>query len=628
MSRFPDLVALAAVAALLASLPGCGKPRWAVDLEPVPQPELSAFEPAVREQIERAVERVEQAGEAGDRVEAAEAYGGLGAILQTYDLYEAATVSLENALRLQPDNLRWSYYLAIVEQAAGNLTGATEHLQRAVELAPDYLPARVRLGELLISSQQPDKARAELERALELDRDCALAYYFLGRAALAMNESRAAIEHFERSLELQPQATAVHHLLAQAYREQGDLEQAELHLGRRGDAVVKISDRLFIELGELDLGAAARIRRGAEAQVAGDFDTALEEYRQAVAADPENPEARQSLGGVLARKGEARAAAEQYRVARRILGDDPLVLSNLGAVLMAEGELEEALQLLERSLDLDPTLQNARLALGALLTEQGRPSEALIHYRALLERDRSNVDGLLGQAQALAAMGDGAAAVTALETALQSTAPPTTQARIHAELGSILARRRDAEGALAHLGAAIELDPRLGSARFARANLLGGLGRFREAALEYQEVIRLAPASVPARLGGTTAWAMAGEFTKARICLEEGLEQAPAPELEHALARLLVSAPDAKVRDPGRGLELAQSAHRRVATMETAETLALALAAVGRCAEGVEQERRLFEQAERTGNRGVAGRVGARLNHYQQTGSCLPAWPS
>ncbi|MCH7666920.1 MAG: tetratricopeptide repeat protein [Acidobacteria bacterium] len=614
------------MAVILALIPGCGRPEWAAELEPVPVLDLSPFEPVVREQLEKALERVAAALRVGDRDETAEAYGALGGMFHTYELYAAATICLENALRLEPDELRWNYYLAIVQHTAGALAQAVGHLERAIELAPDYLPARVRLGELWITSRRPEAARKELETALELDPDCALAHYFLGKASLALSESEAAIEHFERSLALQPQATAVHHLLAQAHRERGDLEQAQRHLGQRGDTVVTIRDPLFLELGEFDLGAAARIRRGAQAQIAGDYDTALEEYRQAVAADPENPEARQSLGGVLVRKGETRAAIEQYRVALRLLGEDPLVLSNLGAVLMAQGENAEALQMLERAIVLDPTLRNARLALGTLLTDESRPSEALAHYRAVLERDRDNADALLGLAQALAATGDSAGAVSALETALASTSPPETRARIHAELGSMLARTQDALEALARFDAAIELDPQLTFARFARANLLGALGRFREAGAGYSDVIRLAPGSVPARLGGATAWAMAGDYARARDCLQAGLGEATDPQLDHALARLLVTAPDERVRDPTRGLALAQSVHRRVAAMETGETLALALAAAGSCAKAVEQERLLLGQAERVGNRGLVDRVGGRLSHFERTGSCLPPW--
>ena len=98
------------------------------------------------------------------------------------------------------------------------------------------------------------------------------------------------------------------------------------------------------------------------------------------------------------------------------------------------------------------------------------------------------------------------------------------------------------------------------------------------------------------------------------------------PQLDHALARLLVTAPDERVRDPARGLALARSVHRRAEAMETGETLALALAAVGRCAEAIEQERSLRTRAERVGNLGLADRVSGRLSHFERTGSCLPPW--
>ncbi len=55
-------------------------------------------------------------------------------------------------------------------------------------------------------------------------------------------------------------------------------------------------------------------------------------------------------------------------------------------------------------------------------------------------------------------------------------------------------------------------------------------------------------------------------------------------------------------------------------------TVALALAASGRCAEAVEHERRLVAEARRKGDLAVAGFVESRLDHFAATGRCRDPW--
>jgi len=55
-------------------------------------------------------------------------------------------------------------------------------------------------------------------------------------------DAASAVDYFERALELQPRASSVHHALGLAYRQLGDLERAELHLGLGGEAPVQLTD--------------------------------------------------------------------------------------------------------------------------------------------------------------------------------------------------------------------------------------------------------------------------------------------------------------------------------------------------------------------------------------------------
>lgn len=619
-SRVTSALALAAI------LAACAGPATRLELEPLPETDLAAFEPNVRDQLAAAAAGLEAARGGGDEA-LAEAYGELGRRLHAYELYEAAAAAYRNALRLAPGEFRWLYYLGILNQATGELDEASRLLEQALAQRPEDLPARLRLAEIRIAQGDLEAARGTLESALELDTDCALAHFFLGNVAVAGGDPEAAVGHYRRALELQPKASAVHAPLAVAYRSLGETELAEGHLARRGRQPVRLADPLALELAELNVGAVARIRRGARAQIEGDLRLARDEYRQAVAADPDNPEARQSLASALGQMGETEAAIAEYRAALELTGDNALVLANLGGLLIGTAAREEGIRHLERALELDPSLAKARLARAQVHLWEGRFELAEAQYRRVLERDASSTPARLGVARSLAARGRTAAAAAELEAALERDPPPTEAATIHQELAALAAAGGDRREALARLNRALELDPQSDDARFARANLLGMLGRYGEAAADYAGFLARHPGSVQARLGRATALAMAGELGGAARQLEEGLDATGGdPILAHALARLLLTAPDPAARDPRRGLELARQAHERLGTPDTGATLALALAAAGRCDESIERERGLLAASRRQGNDALAARLGRRLDHFAATGECLAPW--
>ncbi len=83
------------------------------------------------------------------------------------------------------------------------------------------------------------------------------------------------------------------------------------------------------------------------------------------------------------------------------------------------------------------------------------------------------------------------------------------------------------------------------------------------------------------------------------------------------LARLLAAAPDQAVRDGGRAFLLATDAFNADAAPVHAETVALALAELGRCAEAAEWMRRAVASAERSADAAEAARLKGELPRYE-----------
>ena len=601
---------------------GCGGPS-AVEkygLEPVPRPEIAAFESAVREQLGEAVTALEARLDdpASDARGLSEEYGELGRKYQVYELYEAAEQSFRNALRIAPEDRRWLHHLAVVLQTTGQLDEAAERFGQVLGLEPDDLPARVRLGQTLFDAGQPEEARTALERALEIDPRCALAHYFLGRLELSGGRPELAAERFERALEIQPRANRLHYHLAQAYQRLGDEPRARSHGRQVGNDEVWLEDPLIQGLEDLQAGAAAFIRRAAAAQIDGYYEVALEQYRKAVAADPDNPEARQGVGGMLAQLGDLEAAVEQLEKARQLDPGNARVHFNLGGLKGTLGDLDTAIEHYEAALRINPRYDDALLAYGRMLAQHGRLAEATERFERMLELDPWQIEARLALADVQAQQGRSALAEGQLREALDLDLGAADRSRIWTRLGSLALARGDAPAARRALDEAIAADPSQADPHFALANLLGASGRFDDAATSYGRAAQLRPTEPTIRLGEATALVLAERWSEARARLEAALEAIPGHHgLMLSLARILATSPEAAVRSGPRAVALAEGVHRQLPTLDSAEVLAMALAEVGRFDEAVGWQEQIVRELQRLGRPDLLAPAQQRLDSYR-----------
>ena len=502
-------------------------------------------------------------------------------------------------------------------QTHGENEAAAQGFREAIALDPQNLPARVRLGEVLLDAGDPEAAREALEQALELDPDCALAHYFLARSAVARGEPAEAVEHFERTAQLQPTASVFRYPFAQALSALGRTAEAAEQIELMGSEEVRLPDPNMVALEDLHAGAAAFIRRGARAQIDGAWEAAREEYRKAVAADPNNPEARQGLAASMAQLGDLEGALDQYRKALELGEGNALVRFNLAGALALTGRQGEAVEQYRRVLEIDPNHREAPFNLARVLAEDGRGQEAEQAYRDILRRRPNSVRAHRELAAVLAGGGDVAAARQLLNQALALDLTAAEVGRIRLEMAELVARHGDTAEGLALFREAAEENPEDPSIWFRLANLSGQHGRFGEAAAAYRKVLELDPEQGAARLGEATALNLSGRSVEARKRLEEGLAASPNNgDLAHALARLLATGRQAGARDGAKALELARAVYEASGSLEAAETVALALAESERFAEAIDWQKRVVESLAAAG--APAGRVDLARSYLAQ----------
>lgn len=627
-----------------AAIAGCAGPEPAAEGSPdpatlpVPEPDLSAMDPALARWLEGMRNQVaeEASGDAGPE-EAGKLFGELGQLYYVFDLQDAAETAFRNAHRLVPEEPRWAYLLASVQRDAGEFEEARESFERALDLDPDFLPAWLRRGDLELEVGRPEEAATFYGRALELDPSSAAALFGLGQVAMARGEPASAVDYFERALELQPRASTIHYQLAQAYRQLGRPEDAERHLAQRGTEGVRVADPIAQDLRDLKTVTA--------------FQVVL-----SLAADPQGRSPEEVLGLALTQLGDMRGAVEQVEGAldRRIEAEAPAAeLARLhyvaGGLRIHAGEDTAAEAHLRRALELDPDLTDARVKLGNVGARQGRFGEAAeLYARALRERpddrelrlklasawvndrrldaaiplleelvtrDPLDAEAQVGLAEALEISGQRAAAEARYRKALELPLETPAAARIHRGLGDFHRRGGNLETAASSYRRAVELDPRLLSARERLAATLVDLGRLEEALEQFAEVVARNPDDVEARRGEAAILIFSGRLAEAKNRLESALAyRSDSLEPAHLLARILAAAPDPEIRDGLRALELARQVFERRPSPAAAETVAMALAEQGRFDEAARWQQRVVGEP---GAVAAEGNAWARLTLYR-----------
>ncbi|MEO1085678.1 MAG: tetratricopeptide repeat protein, partial [Acidobacteriota bacterium] len=248
-----------------------------------------------------------------------------------------------------------------------------------------------------------------------------------------------------------------------------------------------------------------------------------------------------------------------------------------------------------RSVEVEPTYREFRVALASRLAARGDLAGARGHWDAILKADPNDAAASAERAKVALAQQDLDAATADATAALAGPAPARDRASALAVLGAVDARRGDVESAFARLDEALALEPDLPAALFERATLGGVAGRFDRAAADYRRVTELEPERTAAWLGESTALTLAGHPDRAIARLEVALAERPSAAVAAALAQLLIGVEDPALRDPARAVELAEALLGSDRSAQNADLLIQALAADGRYADAAVLQRQLLD---------------------------------
>lgn len=454
-------------------------------LSPVQLPDVRSMEPDVREHITWAQNALAAAVKdpATPLDKLAAIYGMTGQIYQAYSLNSPAKECYLNASRLAPKDFRWVYLLGKLQEREGDAQEAITSYNAARQLRPDYLPVFVNLGNIYLQLNRLDQAETNFRRALEVNENIAAAQYGLGQAALSKRSYAGAAGHLEKALLLAPEANRLHYALAMAYRGLGKMDQAQSHLAQSGTVGVRVSDPLVDGLQDLIKGARLHLIRGRTALEARRFSEAVDQFRKAVAAQPDSLPAHINLGAALSQTGDLPGAVKEFQEALRLDPNHPNAHYNLGLLLAQSNRHEEAIKHLRSAVNGEPTDVNARFLLGQELLKVRRLDEAETELSRVVQSDPDNEDALLGWVTILLRRKQYGQALEALEKGHEQF---PQKGRTSVTLAYLLAaspqyERRDGKRALQLAQAAYETTGTVNHGVLV-AMALGELGRCDEAA--------------------------------------------------------------------------------------------------------------------------------------------------
>ena len=141
-------------------------------------------------------------------------------------------------------------------------------------------------------------------------------------------------------------------------------------------------------------------------------------FRQAVAINPNHPEAHRNLGIALHEQADLEAAVDAYRQALAIQPHDPDTCNKLGNALKDQGDLQAAVDVYQQALAINPDFFVAYNNLGIALKEQGNLQAAIDAYRQALAINPNYPKAYYNLAIALTKQGNLQAAINAYDQAL------------------------------------------------------------------------------------------------------------------------------------------------------------------------------------------------------------------
>lgn len=326
---------------------------------------------------------------------------------------ELAIPLLREIISLDPKNVNAQANAGVLLFFQGKYADAMPRLRAALELQPDLWKIEALLGIAEKRTGDPRQAQGHLDHAFpnlddkKIQIQAGLELVELDSAATELEKAASVAAKLEEIAPQNPQILLVAYQIARQRMYQSLLgmmtvapESAEMHmimageLGRQGDRAGAIAQygeaiRLNPMLPGAHFELAEQLRTSPDA---AQNAQAEEEYKAAIRVNQYDAISWRELGGILEAKGDFKTAEEDYRKALALQPKDSETKTGLAIVLISLDRTKDATSLLESAITDDPTNLAAHYRLSLLYRRAGRTPdaerelEAFRHYQDVRDK--------------------------------------------------------------------------------------------------------------------------------------------------------------------------------------------------------------------------------------------------
>ena len=446
-------------------------------------------------------------------------------------------------------------------------------------------------GMLLMAAEYFDEAETALSDAETLAPGDMRWPYYLAHIYRMKGDAAKSVAAFERALKDKPDYAPTLVWLGNAYLDQGRTDEAAELFSK----ALALQPRMV----------AALFGRGRAALARRDYTAAIADLEDALAADPNATPVHYPLA--LAYRGAGEVEKAQHHLLPQGSGEvkppdpvldekdaaleSPMAYQLRGGRALDSGNWDAAADAFRRGLALDPDDAALRHKLGTALAMKGDIRGAAAEFQETVRRSPGYAKAHYSLALVMADAGNAAAAEREFTLALKSD-PNYVEA--HLQLAELLRHTGRPAAALPHFEAVLQLDPRVAEARFGAAAALVRLHRYADARDRLQDGLRINPEH---------------------------------PAFAIALARLLAAAPDDRVRDGQRALDLLRGVSPDAQkTLDWGVAMAMALAETGQFDAAINVQRQAVAFASQGGDQAMRAAFTANLQLFESHRACRQPW--
>ena len=266
-------------------------------------------------------------------------YVGLAEMYRVTGQTDSALNVYKQAIAVDSDNSPLYTEVSILYAQLDSLEEAIPYARKATELTPTDKTARRRLGVIYYGVDSLSAADSVFTALVNSGEEQSINHFYLGRIAALREEYDIAVEEFKIVTQLADTVAENWLDLAFAYRKLEDTA-SEIQTYKHGLARVK--DEQSAEKLLFTLGAAY--------ERSNMFDSAIAIFNTLIIEKPDNHQALNYLGYMLADKGvELMRAKELIEKALELAPDNPAYLDSYGWVFYRLGEYKKAKIYLEQA---------------------------------------------------------------------------------------------------------------------------------------------------------------------------------------------------------------------------------------------------------------------------------------